>query len=154
MGQTEEHAKLGGLDLGKLIFYNNSLNMFIYHDALFYPCQKFSYQLSSLFSLQLCVQENILIICFWYVKNFIYLAILKFLFVYFNLVGCYIDMTRISVSEVKIRSCLFAIQINDLCLILEGICLHFLKKYSSLTVNRTCIIFVTKMVKFSKETHI
>lgn len=43
MGQTEEHAKLGGLDLGKLIFYNNSLNMFIYHDALFYPRQKFSY---------------------------------------------------------------------------------------------------------------
>ena len=32
MGQTEGHAKLGGLDLRKLIFFNNSLNMFIYHD--------------------------------------------------------------------------------------------------------------------------
>ena len=56
MGQTEGHAKLGGLDLRKLIFFNNSLNMFIYHDAPFYSCQKFSYLLSTLFS-WLCAYE-------------------------------------------------------------------------------------------------
>lgn len=43
MGQTEGHTDWpGGLALGKLIFYNKNLNLWIYHDALFYSCQKFS----------------------------------------------------------------------------------------------------------------